>query len=128
MLRSVSSTANRKPMPKQAATKTAQSTQGTQGTQGVQSAQGPSTSIKQVNTTRKLPLSVLMRTARERKGKTLDQMAEMAGLAKSTLWEMEADLQLDPRLSSLKRVCWSYGFGISRIDNHDIVDSVYDEE
>lgn len=75
---------------------------------------------KEGNVTRKLPLSTLMRAARDRKNKTLDEMADITGLAKSTLWEMENDYQIDPRLSTLKRVCWAYGFGISRIDNHEI--------
>lgn len=83
---------------------------------------GTSPAMAKDSVTRKMPLSILMRHSRERKGKTLDEMAELTGLAKSTLWEMENDYQIDPRLSTLKRVCFAYGFGISRIDNHDITD------
>jgi transcriptional regulator with XRE-family HTH domain len=71
---------------------------------------------------RKQPLSALMKEYRRRKGMTLDEMAVVAGLAKSSLWELENDQQIDPRLSTLKRVCHAYGFGISRIENHDIQD------
>lgn len=73
---------------------------------------------KESSTAHKQSLSQLMCSTRERKGKTLDEMAEATGLAKSTLWEMENDYQIDPRLSTLQRVCWAYGFGISRIANH----------
>lgn len=61
-----------------------------------------------------------MRASREKKGLTLDQMAEETTLAKSTLWEMENDYQIDPRLSTLKAVCRAYGFGISLVNNHDV--------
>ena len=70
----------------------------------------------------KQSLSILMRSNRERKNKTLDEMAEITGLGKSTLWELENEYQIDPRLSTLKAICWAYGFGISRIANHDIED------
>lgn len=69
---------------------------------------------------RKLPLAVLMRSARERKGLTLDEMVEITGLAKSTLWEAENGHQIDPRLSTLKRITFGYGFSIARIANHDV--------
>lgn len=63
-------------------------------------------------------LSKLMTTYRAKKDKTLDEMAELTKLAKSTLWEMENDWQIDPRLSTLQSVCKHYGFAISRVANY----------
>lgn len=72
--------------------------------------------------TRRLLLSTLMRESRERSGKSLDEMAKLTGLSKSTLSEMERDFQIDPRISTVKRICWAYEFSIARIANHDIED------
>lgn len=64
---------------------------------------------------RKQRLSAIMRANRLRTGKTLDDMVAMTKLGKSTLWELENDYQIDPRLSTLQAVCKAYGFSISRI-------------
>ncbi len=71
------------------------------------------------------PLSVMMRNKREAKRVSLEQISEQTGIAIQTLYELENDYLIDPRLSFLKRICYIYGIRVEDIDNHDIEGECY---
>ena len=67
----------------------------------------------------KKPLAELMREARNKRGRTLDQMAQLTGISKTQLWSLEARQRIDPRFSTVKMVCKKYGFSIGMISDFD---------
>ena len=64
-------------------------------------------------------LADLMREARNKSGRTLDEMARRTGISKTQLWSLEARQRIDPRFSTVKMVCKQYGFSIGKISDFD---------
>lgn len=61
------------------------------------------------------PLGQLMRERRKHMRYTLDAMVARTGLSKSTLWEMENNVQINPRHTTLAAVCRAYKLDIAAV-------------